>query len=915
MLDFLYADVRYALRWLRRSPGFTAVAVLSLAIGIGFNTALFTLVDAVLFRPLPVEQPDRLVNVYTNSNDGDTYATSSYLDYLDLKSKNDVFTDMLGFSPSFNAVTVAERSRLALGEVVTGSYFQVLGVKPLLGRTLLPEDDQPGAPRVAMLSYRLWAREYGAAPAAVGQTLRIHNQPFTIVGVAPPEFTGLFPVVSAEMWTTLAQIDDVEPGGIIDTVPSPEGTGKLDRRGYRFMFVIGRLKPGQTVDGAGANLSVLTRQLQTAFPATNADRRTSVKRTIDVRILPQADDALLPMAAGLMLAVGLMLLIACANVANMLLARASGRQREIAVRLAIGADRSRVVRQLLTESAVLASVGSAAGLGIAWALTRLMSSIHLPIPVPLAIDVQIDGRVLLFTLGATAIAVLAAGLAPSLRATRTDLTSELKGDATLAAGSRRWALRDGLVAGQMAVTVVLLVASGLLIRSVMAAQEIKLGFDPRGLAVVSAEMSLTGYDTARATDFFARALDRVSALPSVTAAGLAERTVFSVNFNRSTIFLPDPNAFAGRGVSIDSTRVSPGYFDAMGIPIVQGRAFNSADTPTSPGVVIINETMARKFWPAVNPIGQHIRRSAPDGEVLEVVGIAADHKVSTVGEAPTPYLHYAHSQRPGTGQAIVARTGADAGALVQAIQRELVALEPNVLMIEHQTMETQVGATLLPARLGAVTIGVVGVVAMALAAIGLYGVIAYSVSRRTREIGIRLALGAKPGTVLKLVFEQGMTVAGAGAVGGALLALGAAKLLSGALYGISPFDPLAWSAALLVLFAVAVCARRFRPGGLRVWIRPPPSDRSSAREVCGWTFDRPGGIDHQPGRRGSRIHGGRHVKRNRPRLPSVDGEADHDRTDESSEIAEGVHEAGNHAGVTRSDVERHGPARAEREIG
>ena len=299
MLETLFADIRYALRWLRRSPGFTLIAVASLAIGIGFNTALFTIVDAVLFRPLPVERPDRLVDVYTTSRDGDTYATSSYLDYLDMKAKNEVFTDMLGYAPSLDAIKLAEGSRPALGEIVTGNYFQVLGVKPLIGRTLLPDDDRPGAPRVTVLSYRLWTREYGASPSALGQTLRIHNQAYTIVGVAPARVHRHgFPIISSELWTTMAQIDDVEPGGIIDTVPSPEGTGKLDRRGYRWMFIKGRLKPNQTVEAAGANLTVVMQQLATAYPATNKDRRSAVKRTSDVHIHPDADKVLLPIAAG-----------------------------------------------------------------------------------------------------------------------------------------------------------------------------------------------------------------------------------------------------------------------------------------------------------------------------------------------------------------------------------------------------------------------------------------------------------------------------------------------------------------------------------------------------------------------------------------------------------------------------------------
>ena len=807
VVELVLTDVRYALRWLRRSPGFTITAILSLGIGIGFNTAIFTLVDAVLFRPLPVERPDTLVDIYTNSRDGDTYATSSYLDYLDMKARNEVFSDMLGFSLSVSAVKLAEGSRPALGEVVTGNYFQVLGIRPLFGRTLLPDDDRPGAAKVAMLSHGLWTREYASSPSVIGETIRIHNQPYTIVGVTPRKFTGMFPVISSELWTPVAHIDDVEPGGIIDTVPSPEGTGTLDRRGYRWMFLKGRLKPGQTVDSAGANLAVIMKQLAESYPATNKDRATAVKRTSEVHIHPDADSMLLPIAAGLMIVVGLVLLIACANVASMLLARGSGRQREIGIRLAIGANRRRLMQQLITESAVVAAAGAAAGILLAFALTRLVASIKLPLPFPLTFALQIDARVLAFTVVVTAIAAMLAGLVPALKATKPDLASDLKGDVAMTrAGGRRWTLRDGLVAAQIAVTLVLLVTSALLTRGLLAAQRVSLGFDPEGIAVVSAEMGLIGYDDARAKDFFERALARVASMPDVIAAGLAARTVFSINYNRSSIFLPDLHGATDKPLSIDSTRVSPEYFEAMGIPILQGRPFGSSDTPDSPGVVIINETMARRYWPDANPIGQRFRRNALDGPSFEIIGISADHKVSTVGEQPTPYLHYAYSQSPEAFQAIVARTRGDAGILVESIRRELMSLEPNVVILDRQTMQTQVDTTLLPARFGAVSVSAVGGIAMLLAAIGLYGVIAYSVARRTREIGIRMALGAQPGLVLALVMRQGMTVAAAGAAAGAALSYAAARAVSGALYTVSPADPVAWSVAIGVLLVVSALA-------------------------------------------------------------------------------------------------------------
>src|SRR5262245_16683817 len=464
VFENLFADVRYALRWLRRSPGFTLIAIASLAIGIGFNTTLFTLVDALLFRPLPVERPHELVDVYTTGGDGDTYATSSYPDFLDFKAQNQVFSDMLGYSPSIAAVTLSDRSRLAMGEVVTGNYFQMLGVKARLGRTLTLDDDKPGAPRAAVISYRAWNREYGASPAAVGQTIRIHNQPYTIVGVLPADFIGMVPLIAPEVWTPLAYVDDVEPGGIISNVPSPTGNTRLERRGMRWMFVKGRLKPGVTIDQAAANLRVVAKQLQTTYIQTNKDRDVAMVATNSVHIHPVADRMLLPIAMGLMVVVGLVLVIACASVASMLLARASGRQKEIGIRLAIGASRARLMQQLLSESIVMATLGAIVGVALAWTLTRLAMSIQLP----LSFALRIDSRVLLFTAGVTFIAAIVAGLAPALKTTRPNLVTELKGDVTATqAGGRRWTLRDGLVVTQIAVTMVLLVAAGLLTRSVV----------------------------------------------------------------------------------------------------------------------------------------------------------------------------------------------------------------------------------------------------------------------------------------------------------------------------------------------------------------------------------------------------------------------------------------------------------------
>ena len=807
MLETVFADVRYALRWLRKSPGFATVALASLAVGIGFNSALFTVVDAALFRPRPFERPDRLLNVYVSSGDNDPYATSSYPDYLDLKAKNDVLSDLVGYSPSIAALKTGDKSQMAIGEVVTGNFFTTLGVKAALGRTLLPEDDRPGAARTTVISYKLWQRGYAGSAAALGQSLRIHGQAYTIVGVLPRSYTGIVPIIEPQIWTTTAWISEVEPGGIQDSVPSP-GNSQLERRGQHWMFLIGRLKDGETAARAQANLQVLMQQLGAQFPTIDKDRRITVVPTSRVRIHPEADRMIVPVAGALMVVVGLVLLVACANVASMLLARASGRQKEIGIRLAIGASRGRLVQQLLTESLVLAALGAGGGVALAWASTSMLSSLKLPLPIPLSFGLQVDGRVLVFTIGVATFAGLFAGLAPALRSTRPNLTADLKGDvAAVSTGGRRWTLRDGLVALQMAVTLLLLVPAALLTRSIAAAERINLGFKPTGLVAISTELSLIGYDDPeRAHQFYQRAIDRVRSLPGVESAALTLRQPFAMNFNRNLIFFPDRQSAGDKATSIDATAAAPEYFETIGVPLVDGRNFTSADGPASPKVAIVNEAFARKYWPNASAVGKRFRVRGIDGPEYEIVGVSADYKVSTVGEGATPYIHYAEAQRRDTGEVIIARTRGNADQILAAIGRELIAIEPNVVFLDNQTMDAQVDATLLPARYAARSVTAVGIVAMLLAAIGLYGVIAYSVARRTKEIGIRMALGAEPRSVLALVMRQGLGLTAAGVAFGVLLAAVAANLLSGALYGVSAADPFVWATSLSMLVAIAAIA-------------------------------------------------------------------------------------------------------------
>jgi predicted permease len=813
LTDSFLSDVRFAFRWLSKAPGFTITAVASLAIGIGFNASVFAIVDALVFRPLAVVEPDRLVDVFTSGPVGTAmgrFGTSSYPDYLDFAAENGVFEGLVGYTPMLAPLNLGERSRLLLGEIVTGNYFSVLGVGASIGRPLLPTDDRPGAPPVVMISHRYWLRELGGSANVVGQTLKLRGNVYSIVGVAPRDFNGMTPVLSPELWIPVSTSLPAEPLGMRDAVPSP-GATRLERRGDRWLFMRGRLKRGKTPDGARANLQVVAAGLAAEYPETDKNRDIVVKPTADVRLHPSLDPAVVPVAVALMLVVGLVLLIACANVASMQLARASGRQREIGIRLAIGSTRARLVRQLLTESLVMSAMGAAGGVLMAWAVVKVVMSVSLPIAIPLVFDLRIDGRLLGFTTVAAVAAGVLAGLMPALKASNANIVTDLRGEAAVPRpAGHRWTLRDLLVAGQIAVTAVLLLVAMLLTRTLLASERATVGFSPQHIAMLSTDATMAGYDANASERFFSNALARVRAIPGVEAAALATRVPFSINFNRWDIWIPDRHDAASRPDVVDITRVSPEYFDTLGVKIVAGRNFTEADRVDTERVAIVNETMARKFWPGESAVGKTFRTRNAQGPVFRIVGVSTDHKISTVGEPPLPFVQLPRAQQPIQYNFVMARTLGDAETLLMDMRRELLALEPNLVLVESQTMEAEVGSTLFPVRAGTLVAAGVSAVAVLLAAIGLYGVIAYSVARRTREIGIRMALGARPLGVLASVMSQGFKVTLAGLIiGGAaawtLVTVGSSAAAN-VLYGVRPGDPLSWFAAGATLVVVATLA-------------------------------------------------------------------------------------------------------------
>ena len=811
MVESLLRDVRYALRWMRRSPGFSAVAILSLGLGVGVNTAMFSLVDSLLFRPLPVTAPETLVDVFTTGGDGDEFATNSYQDFLDLKAQNTVFSDMLGYSPMMAPLSLGDRSRIALGQVVTANHFAMLGVQPAVGRLLVPADDDPREPRVVVISHRMWQREFGGDRAIAGQTLTLRGLPYSIVGVAPQSFTGVVPLLTPELWLPVQHVEEVEPVGITDSVPSPVGTTRLERRGFRWLFVKGRLKPGVTAQQANANVALIGRQLEADNVQTNKDKKMAAVSTDDVRLLvPQAGGVLSIGAAGLMTIVGLVLLIACANVAGMLLARASARRREISVRLAIGASRGRLIQQLLVEGALLGVFGAAAAVALAWALVQGLQGIKLPLPVDVAFDLRIDARVLTFSILIASMTGVLAGLLPALKASAPSLVGDLRGEAPAGrVGRRRFTMRDTLVVTQVALTAVLLVVAGLLLRSLGASQRADVGFDYRGLAAVSVDTDMVRYNDERSNAFWREALTRVTALPGVQSAGFVSPTLpFTFNFSQQEMRVDSRTYNEGqRGEIIENAAISPTYLTTLGVQLIDGRNIDDTDITGSPDAVVINRTMAEKFWPKQSAVGHTLQVVNPTrSRTFRIVGVVSDHKRHGVLESPTSFVYFADAQRFSKYKFIMARTAGSADTLLVDLRRELLAIEPGLVFMGNSTMEQNLRASLMPARVGALLASAFGGLGTLLAAIGLYGVIAFSFARRTREIGVRMALGANPGVVLSMVMRQGFTIVAIGMIAGGLLAGAAASALRGVLYGITPFDPIAWGLALTAMLVAAALA-------------------------------------------------------------------------------------------------------------
>ncbi|MGD9905666.1 MAG: ADOP family duplicated permease [Vicinamibacterales bacterium] len=803
-MGLILQDIRVGVRQLAHRPAFAAAAILSLALGIGAVTTLFTVVNAVLFKSSPLAEPDRLVEVYSGRSDF-PQMTTSYPDYLALGAEVAAFQAVAAHAFVRGVLSTSDRPLLVTGEAVTANYFTVLGIAPRVGRSFTPEEARAaGAAAVAVVSHGLWQRQLGGRPDVDGSTVRLSGLEYEVIGVAPPEFPGTVPGIATDFWVPVTMVERLQFTGMQWTGDDEAAGSRLDQRATRWLFVKGRLAPGRTVAEARAECEALYARLTAAHPDTNEKVAVSVVPAGNVRFHPMLDGYVRAASAGLLAAVGLVLLIACANVAALLLARGTARRRELAVRAAVGAGRGRLVAQLLSEGLVLAAAGGVVGILLAWWAGRALGAVGSDLlPLRTAFDFSIDGTVLAVAVAVSTVTALIFGLVPAWSASRPDLVPALK-DLPEGDGGRRLTLRDALVVGQLALSLVLLVAGALLARGAVVARGTQLGFDPGRIATLSFNLQMNGYDEAGAMAFRERVLTAVRALPGVTAAALATRLPMAADINMEGVTVDGHHAPGDEPTPIDAVHVGAGYFEAVGVPLVAGRAFTAAEIAEVRPVAVVNETFARTYWPERSAVGQVFHPGDLDQPAVEVIGVARDHKVRSVGEPPRPYLH-----RPlGRGRSVglVVRTAGPAAAALPMLRDAVWQLEPDVVFTEEGAATDAVETTTAPTRIGAVLLAGLGALALLLAAVGLYGVVAYSVSLRTREVGIRLALGAERGQVLRMILRQGLRLALIGTAIGAVAAAAVGRVLESLLYGVSAVDPIAYAVAAAVLLVVAVLA-------------------------------------------------------------------------------------------------------------
>lgn len=797
----MFADLRYAVRQLAKAPGFTLVAVLSLALGIGANATVLTWIDNLVMRPLPGVPDQESLVILTTSQSGRMWDTASLPDIRDIAAQSEIFAGVSGSQQTPASFTADERNEWLYGQIVTANFFAVMGVQPLLGRTFLPAEDlKPGGHPVLVISERLWRRRFAASPAVLGKTVDLNRHGFTIVGVAPASFQGDTAALQCDFWAPAMMHREVAYSGL-------EANAILQRYS-RWHHTYARLQPGVTVARARAALDALSLRLEQAHPDTNREIRFHAWPLWQATYGAQQ---IFRPVFGLLLAASLgVLLIVTANLASLLLARAAARRREIAIRLAVGASRGRLIRQLLTESLLLAVAGGLLGLLLARWLVGLVTFFTPPTPqLPINIALDVSWRTLGLTLALTLGAGVVFGLAPALQSLRARLTDALKDGGRTAGGLAAHRTRRLLVVAEVALAVALLIGAGLCLQGLRQARQVDPGLDPRGVLLAGLRVGMNGYNRDTAPEFYRQLRDRIAALPGVESVGLANW--FPLGFEdtgTANIGIPGQPTRTGEQLNFRLAVVSPGYFRTLGIPLVAGRDFTARDDPTAPRVVIVNETLALRFWPGREAVGRTLRI---DGRERTIVGVAKAGKYRALNDAPECFLYLPNDQARWAldlGLCIRA-TGGTTGsalALTRLVQREIHSLDPNVTLWVTLPLENYVQAAAMTQRIASTLLTVLSSVALLLAAMGVYAVMAYAVSQRTQEFGVRLALGASTRRLLWQVGQQGLVLAATGAGLGLGLAFAVTRLLTNFLYGVSPFDPVTFAGVPLLLAVVALLA-------------------------------------------------------------------------------------------------------------